>query len=412
MNFVYSLFSKSTPTQKQKPPLINMDDPILDYRKAEDVSNMEKPIQSKKRTYAQTETEEDKQRNEIIYKNNKYSKAAIEMGLSLARSGKLENNAKNRHIFEELERRNGLINKKVQREYEEQEEIRKRNLEKLQQEQSKHIREKQMEYDKKRQQEEKKLREEEIRIKKEQERIKKEQERIKKEQDRIQKEQAQKELEKEIIRKERERIKKEYEDQTKKFEENIHKKFEENIRKEQEQRQEQEKRRQNEQARQQKEQEQRHKEQKEQENKDKPKSPKDKPKSPKDKTKSPKDKDCPAKSVILPKVDDFPKDKRKRIILMRKMYLRLHPDKNLGCENFAKEKIQELNNRLEEFEKKYKLEDQVGGSKCKTKKNLYQRASGAPDSNLKESNGIKNTNKKHTKTVHKKSKTKKIKRKY
>ena len=379
MNFVYSLFSKSTPKPKPKPkpkpPLINIDDPILDYRKAEDVSNMEKPIQSKKRTYAQTETEEDKQRNEIIYKSNKYSKAAIEMGLSLARSGKLENNATNRHIFEELERRNGLINKRVQREYEEQEENRKRNLEKLQQEQSKHIREKQMEYDKKRQQEEKKLREEEIRIQKEQERIKKEQERIQKEQERIQKEQKQKELEKEIIRKERERIKKEYEDQTKKFEENIHKKFEENIRKEQEQRQKEQEQRQKEQARQQKEQARQQKEQKEQENKDKPKSP--------------KDKDCPAKSVILPKVDDFPKDKRERIILMRKMYLKLHPDKNLGCENFAKEKIQELNNRLEEFEKKYKLEDQVGGSKCKTKKYL-----------------------KNMKTVHKKSKTKKIKRKY
>lgn len=365
MNFVYSLFSKPTPKPKPKPPLINKDDPILDYRKAEDVSKMEKPIQSKKRTYAQTETEEDQRRNEIIYKNNKYSKAAIEMGLSLARSGKLENNAKNRHIFEELERRNGLINKRVQREYEEQEEIRKRNLEKLQQEQSKHIREKQMEYDKKRQQEEKKLREEEIRIQKEQERIKKEQERIKKEQERIQKEQAQKELEKEIIIKERERrerIKKEYEDQTKKFEEN--------IRKEQRQKEQEQERRQKEQE--QEEQERRKKEQ-EQENKDK--------------TKSPKDKDCPAKSVILPKVDDFPKDKRKRIILMRKMYLKLHPDKNLGCENIAKEKIQELNNRLEEFEKKYKLEDQVGGSKCKTKKYL-----------------------KNMKTVHKKSKTKKIKK--
>ena len=320
------------------PPLNTIQDPILNYRKMEDVNTLES-INKKRRFKSKSKSPDyystDNYSNEQFARakrGNKYSNVNLNMGVELAKKGALPNTHENQYIFEELARRNSLINSRAQNDYLQQEGIRQAEFEKLQKEHASNMSERIRQNKRTRRQYEEQQEQEEAQRRRQAEEEEAEERRQHEEYLRQEQEaRFQQQFE------EQERLRKEFEEQ-----ERLKKKQEkeaESLRKKQEKEQERLRKEQEKEA--EKERERLKKEQSKEKEKEQ-----DQYKIYYDEQDSLSNKiidinTCPAKSVVLPKTkqdcDDIHDNRNKRKTLM--LLMKLHPDKNPGCINYAQERF-------------------------------------------------------------------------
>jgi hypothetical protein len=317
------------------PPLNTINDPILDYKKTDDINRLESMY--KKPRFKEESNYNDEYSNglyERAKRGNKTSMINLNMGVDLARKGLLPNIPENQYIFEEMNRRDNLMNSRANREYFQQEEIRQGEFENLQQEHASKMSERIRQHKKRtrRQQEEE---EERQRQQEEEERQRQQEE----------EERQRQQQEAEYIRQQQEeRFRQAFEEQ-----ERLRREFEEEqerLRKEQEKEQERlRKEQEKEQERLRKEQERLRKEQQKEAERLRKEQEKEAERLYKEQQKEAHEQsqqqqnitDCPALKIDLPKDKSYCNKK-----VYKKLSLKLHPDKNKGCEKYSTKKFQEL----------------------------------------------------------------------
>jgi hypothetical protein len=307
--------------KKRGPPLNTLNDTTIHFNINDDNDNFGSPKKRSRKEmeeYSQTETDYSNKQFNRAKQGNKFSEANLNMGVSLARKGLLPNTPENQHIFQEMNRRDGLINNRAQQDYLEQEHKRQEELEKLQKQHSENM------ANKRKQEEMLRGQQQQQQHQAEQERMRRQQE----EQEEMLRQQQQQEQEE--LKAQQEKMRKEYEEQERVWQEQR-----DQMRQQQEKEHQAEQERLRQQQKQQQEQERQQKQQKQQEQKQKT-------------TQVPKTElpngiidmeNCPAYNIVLPE-----KKEECNKIIYRKLSLKLHPDKNPGCDNYSKKKFQKLGN--------------------------------------------------------------------
>jgi hypothetical protein len=345
------------------PPLNSINDPMLNYKKADDVNRLEsrykKPRFEESNNYKYSNPLDERDEiDERAKRGNKYSMITLNMGVDLARRGALPNIPENQYIFEEMNRRDNRINARANREYLQQEEIRQAEFENLQQDHASKMSER--------------IRQHKKRTRRQQEEEEEEQRRQQQEAEERQRQEAEFEY---IRQQQEERFRQAFEEQERlrrEFEEEQERLYREQEKEQERLRKEQEKEAERLGKEQEKEAERLRKEQekeaerlrKEQEKEAQAQSQlhQNLPPDIKDITK------CPALKIDLPKDKSYCNKN-----VYKKLSLKLHPDKNKGCENYATDKFQKLTeicdgNQFYEGGKKKKTKKRNKTNKKKTKK--------------------------------------------
>ena len=340
-----NIFSNIFTPKKKGPPTNSIYESqftfnVNDDNANEDYESPKKKPRTQPKEYSPDYSDYSEQLFSRAKQGNKFSKANLNMGVDLARRGVLPKTPENRHIFDEMNKRDNLINNRVQREYLEQEKIRQKEFEKLQKEHSENMAERKRQNERMRkQQEEERMREEKERMRQQQE-----EERIRKHQE----EQRRKEEEERQREAERERMRQQYEEQMREEAERV-RQMQERKRREEEER----KRREEEEERKKREQEQQ-------------RQSTQVPQTEIPKTALPEGitdiKKCSAYNVELPKKK---KDCNRKIYF--ELARKLHPSNNLGCIKLSTGKFQDLKNICAE-------NTELRGGKKKTKKYFKKKS--------------------------------------